>query len=65
MVLKIPNTTNTSVGEGAGPAPESPLLAKRSKGEWPDRKSPNDQRNYGDDLVAGVKGPGLNVNGKK
>lgn len=53
----VKSTTNTSVGLGSsGPVDPQPRKAM-PRTDMPDRRSPNDQKNYGDDLVAGIKGP--------
>ena len=44
----------TSVGLGRGGPWKGPDFPAMPVTEWPDRRSPDDQRDYGDDLVAGL-----------
>jgi len=44
----------TSVGFGRGGPWKGPDFPAMPATEWPDRRSPNDQRDYGDDPKAGL-----------
>lgn len=59
----VKSSTHTSVGLGStGPVEPGPRKAMPTTGA-PDRNDRRNQRNYLDDLVAGVQGPGLTVSG--
>jgi hypothetical protein len=62
MALKIPNTNATSVGHGAGAAPDPGARRAHPRTDSPDKVSASEQGNKNQQLKAGVSGDGCKPN---